>query len=121
MGDVARAARMYCTGLGLEELGRFVDHQGFDGVMLGTAASGFHFEFTHCRERPVTPSPTAEDLLVIYLPDRVEWLDACERMLAAGFRNAAPYNPYWNQRGRTFEDDDGYRVLLERDNWPKHQ
>ena len=27
---------MYCRGLGLQEIGRFENHDGFDGVMLGT-------------------------------------------------------------------------------------
>ena len=38
-------------------------------------------------------------------------------MAAAGFRPVASYNPYWDRSGRTFEDVDGYRVVLENEAW----
>jgi len=39
------------------------------------------------------------------------------RMLAAGFREVQSFNPYWAQRGRTFEDRDGYRLVIKRAGW----
>lgn len=110
---------MYCRGLGLRVVASFEDHDGFDGVMLGFDGAGYHFEFTHSRTHPVSPTPTVEDLAVLYLPSETEWTAACERMLAAGFRRVASFNPYWDERGRTFEDPDGYRVVLERAPWPR--
>lgn len=38
--------RFYRDGLGLEELGAFRDHDGFDGVMLGVRGEPYHLEFT---------------------------------------------------------------------------
>ena len=111
------SAAMYCKGLGLQEIGRFEDHAGFDGVMLGQAGCPYHFEFTHCRTHPVAPAPTAEDLLVFYVPDATEWQRMCAAMLDAGFVDVAPFNPYWQQRGRSFADLDGYRVVLEQASW----
>jgi hypothetical protein len=108
---------MYREGLGLTEIGRFLDHEGFDGVMLGRIGLSYHFEFTYCRSRPVQPDPTPEDLVVFYLPDHAEWESACRSMVDAGFREVSPFNPYWRQRGRTFEDHDGYRIVLENDEW----
>jgi len=113
-----RSAAMYCQGLGLRESGRFEGHQGFDGVMLGNAGLDYHFEFTYCHTDPVRPAPTPEDLIVFYLPDRIEWQTRCESMLEAGFAEVAPFNPYWRERGRTFEDRDGYRIVLEQASWP---
>src|SRR5574340_77165 len=49
VSDLARATDMYCRGLRLRVVGRFENHEGFDGVMLGIAGSGYHFEFTYCR------------------------------------------------------------------------
>jgi catechol 2,3-dioxygenase-like lactoylglutathione lyase family enzyme len=115
--NVARAADMYCRGLGLQVLGSFDDHEGFDGVMVGVKGAGFHIEFTRSRGHPVAPAPTPEDLLVFYLPDLDEWQAACERTVAAGFRPIASFNPYWDRQGRTFEDADGYRVVLQRARW----
>lgn len=108
---------MYRRGLGLEVLGGFVDHAGFDGVMVGERGAGWHFELTRARTHAVAPSPTVEDLTVFYVPDEAEWRAACEAMLAAGFRRVPSFNPYWEERGRTYEDPDGYRFVFERAEW----
>jgi catechol 2,3-dioxygenase-like lactoylglutathione lyase family enzyme len=117
VSDLARTQAMYCRGLGLRVVGRFDDHAGFDGVMLGIGGTAYHFEFTHCREHPVVPAPTPEDLVVFYIPASAEWELACSRMLAAGFERVASLNPYWEARGRTYQDHDGYRVVLQNDEW----
>lgn len=116
--ELARAVRMYVDGAGLREIGRFEDHAGFDGVMLGLAGAGWHLEFTHCRRHPVAPAPTPEDLVVLYLPSAEAWLGRCQALLAAGFRQVPSFNPYWEQHGRTFEDADGYRLVLQNGEWP---
>jgi hypothetical protein len=108
---------MYCCGLGLQVLGSFEDHEGFDGVMLGTAGAGYHFEFTCAKGHAVQPTPTPEDLIVLYMPSEREWTDACGRMAGAGFRRIASFNPYWEIRGRTYEDCDGYRIVLQHAAW----
>ena len=117
VSDLARSQSMYVRGLGLEELGSFEDHEGFDGVMLGRKGQGYHFEFTFCRTHPVAPQPTAEDLVVFYVPAPDEWTSLCATMLAAGFEAVASLNPYWDARGRTFQDPDGYRVVLQNASW----
>lgn len=117
VSDLARIATMYCRGLGFRVVGSFQNHDGFDGVMLGAEGSGYHFEFTHCRTRPVAPTPTPEDLVVFYIPAAAEWRSACDSMLNAGFRPVAPFNPYWEVRGRTYEDPDGYRIVLQQTEW----
>lgn len=117
VSDLAGSRAMYCAGLGWSELGAFADHQGFDGVMLGIVGAPYHFEFTVCRAHPVAPHPTSEDLIVLYVPSREEWTRRCEKMHDAGFRRVPSSNPYWEVRGRTFEDPDGYRVVLECADW----
>ncbi len=113
--DLERARQMYCRGLGLEVIGSFQNHAGFDGVMLGVPGADYHFELTCCRDHPVRPTPTPEDLLVFYLPSEADWQTGCANMSAAGFRQVRSFNPYWDVRGRTFEDDDGYRIVLQRE------
>jgi len=117
VSNLQRTSAMYRQGLGLQVVGGFADHEGFDGVMLGLAGAGYHFEFTYCRTHPVAPAPTAEDLAVFYLPSQTDWQDACARMLAAGFKQVTSFNPYWESRGRTFEDHDGYRIVLQNAEW----
>ncbi|MEJ7138115.1 VOC family protein [Amphibiibacter pelophylacis] len=115
--DLQRAEAQYKLGLGLQELGRFVNHEGFDGVMLGIPDADFHLEFTCCRTHPLAPAPTAEDLLVFYVPEPLLWKSRCNAMLNAGFTETESYNPYWRGLGRTFEDRDGYRVVIQRAAW----
>jgi catechol 2,3-dioxygenase-like lactoylglutathione lyase family enzyme len=117
VSDLPRAASMYRRGLGLVEIGRFEDHAGFDGVMLGEPGHGFHLELTWCRAHPVRPTPTVEDLLVFYVPEAAAWQQRCAEMRAAGFREVEPHNPYWKAEGRTFEDPDGYRVVVQHARW----
>ena len=108
---------MYVRGLGLQQTGSFENHAGFDGAMLAQAGAPFHFEFTYCRTHPIQPNPTPEDLLVFYVPDRSEWSLRCEAMLDAGFSEIEPFNPFWKERGRTFQDPDGYRVVVQMGSW----
>jgi hypothetical protein len=108
---------MYCRGLGLHVLGSFENHDGFDGIMVGAEGSNYHFEFTRCRTHPVAAAPTTEDLLIFYLPAAGDWQAACDRMQAVGFEQVTAFNPYWEIRGRTFKDPDGYRIVLQRDEW----
>lgn len=117
VGDLALARECYVRGLGLQVIGEFADHEGFDGVMLGLPGADWHLEFTHARAHPLVPQPTVEDLLVLYLPDGPAWQQACSDMLAAGFKPVTSFNPYWEARGRSFEDADGYRVVLQNAAW----
>jgi len=117
VSDLAHSTAMYCRGLDLHVIGGFEDHDGFDGVMLGAEGAGYHFEFTRCRTHSVAPTPTREDLMVLYLPGAGEWQAACVAMSVAGFRQVESFNPYWDARGRTFEDPDGYRVVLHQTEW----
>lgn len=118
VGDIARAARMYCAGLDMTILGSFEDHAGFDGVMIGNADGAFHLEFTRSRHDALQPTPTGEDLLVFYVASAQDWATTCARMLAAGFVAVTPLNPYWEGRAQTFCDPDGYRVVVHRGSWP---
>lgn len=112
-------ATMYVRGLGCVELGRFEDHRGFDGVMLGHPEASYHLEFTSQRGHAAGPPPSAECLLVFYVPDAGEFGTRCEAMTSAGFRPVTATNPYWDERGRTFEDLDGWRVVLQNASWDR--
>ncbi len=114
---LAAITTMYTQGLCLSVLAQFLDHDGFDGTILGAHEDRYQIEFTTRPGQHVGRAPTAEHLLVFYVPDRVEWETSCERMIAAGFRSVSSANPYWDVRGRTFEDLDGYRVVLQNSAW----
>lgn len=109
--------RFYSEGLGFSILAEFRDHNGFDGVMLGHPKAPYHFEFTHYRGHRVGRAPTADNLIVFYLPDAAEWETAVQRIRAIGVKPSPAFNPYWDRLGITFEDPDGYRVVMQRAEW----
>jgi hypothetical protein len=117
--NLAAIAEMYAKGLGFTVLAEFKDHRGFDGVILGHPRQPYHIEFTSQREYQVCKAPTQDHLLIFYVPNKDEWEAGCAQMVSAGFRNVPSYNPYWDPQGRTFEDIDGYRVVLQNAAWNK--
>jgi len=115
--DLDAVVRFYREGLGLEELYRFANHDGFDGVMLGHRGAPYHFEFTRAHGHDAGRAPTQDNLVVFYLPQRSAWESAVARMRECGFSPVDSFNPYWDRNGVTFEDCDGYRVVLQNDSW----
>jgi catechol 2,3-dioxygenase-like lactoylglutathione lyase family enzyme len=109
--------RFYTEGLGLSVIGSFENHDGFDGVMLGEPDDVYHLEFTRKRGHSAGRAPTKENLLVFYIEDRQEWLNATDRMSTAGYPPVESFNPYWDRSGKTYEDPDGYRVVLQNQSW----
>jgi hypothetical protein len=116
--NLATIVDMYVAGLGFSILAQFKDHEGFDGAILGHPKQPYHFAFTSQRGHRAGSAPTKDHLLVFFLPSKEEWDGSCQRMVAAGFRTVPSANPYWDRKGRTFEDVDGYRVVLQNDVWP---
>jgi len=115
--QLAAVVKFYRDGLGLEVLYEFQDHDGFDGVMLGHRAAAYHLEFTRKRGHAAGRAPTQDNLLVFYIPDRTEWQEAAQRLEQLGYPPVQAFNPYWEIQGKTFEDPDGYRVVLQNASW----
>jgi catechol 2,3-dioxygenase-like lactoylglutathione lyase family enzyme len=115
--DLAAVRHFYVEGLGLAELYAFAGHEGFDGLMLGHLQAPYHLEFTQQAGHLVPPAPTAENLLVFYLPDRTEWEAAVAQLQAHGYAPVRAHNAYWDHQGLTFADPDGYRVVLQQAAW----
>ncbi|MDA9525636.1 glyoxalase [Bradyrhizobium sp. CCBAU 11434] len=116
--DLDAVIAFYKVGLGLSELYRFEQHEGFDGVMLGRPGESYHLEFTRAHGHDAGRAPSKENLLVFYFPLRSEWEAAVSRMQNRGYCPVQPFNPFWETHGVTFEDCDGYRVVLQNSNWP---
>ena len=110
--NLIKIAKMYERGLGLKRLEVFHDRAGTDGIVLGLPNLPYHLEFTHQDGTIVGKSKSEENLLVFYIPDSAEWQHACNCMEDAGFKDVPAYTPFWDFDGRTFEDLDGYRVVI---------
>jgi catechol 2,3-dioxygenase-like lactoylglutathione lyase family enzyme len=115
--NLEQITKFYKEGLGFEVLASFENHQGFDGVMLGHPNLPYHLEFTHQRGHSVGKAPSQEHLLVLYIPDQQLWKQSVERFEKQGFRPVVSPNPYWGKQGKTFEDPDGYRIVLQNASW----
>ncbi len=115
--DLNRITDLYKKGLGLTILGSFQNHSGFDGVMLGNPKVDYHFEFTFEHGKSAPLSNSAENLVIFYIPERQEAEKLKVDMISAGFINVKSHNPYWENNGYTFEDFEGFRVVICFNKW----
>lgn len=109
--DLNRIIDFYGRVLGLKILGEFKDHDNYSGVFLGPPNADWHLEFTVSGYQPVHV-PDDDDLLVFYASSIAEFNLIKERIVVNGINPVAPKNPYWKNNGITFEDPDGYRVVI---------
>jgi catechol 2,3-dioxygenase-like lactoylglutathione lyase family enzyme len=108
-----KVVRFYRDGLGLPEIGRFEDHDGYDAVFLGVPGTEAHLEFTTGGEH-APPAPNPETLMVLYLGSDEAVAEACVRVAA---EPVEPANPYWRRHGVTLTDPDGFHVVLVARRW----
>ena len=116
--NLEAVVKFYRDGLGFTVLYEFTDHEGFDGVMLGHQGAPYHLEFTRKLRHKAGKAPTEENLLVFYLPNEADWQRAVDQMKRHGHQPVKSFNPYWDRHGKTYEDPDGYRVVLQHAAWP---
>lgn len=108
-----KVVEFYTKGLGLKVIGSFNEHDGYDGVMLGLPGFGYHLEFTQHKDGSPCPAPTEDNLLVFYIPDKGARDRIAGNLEEMGHLPVEPENPYWGRSGITFEDPDGWRVVLQ--------
>jgi catechol 2,3-dioxygenase-like lactoylglutathione lyase family enzyme len=114
---LAEILRFYRDGLGFELLFEFKDHDGFDGMMLGHKGAAYHLEFTRKTGHSAGSAPGEDNLLVFYIPDADRWAGAVNRLEGLGYEPVRSFNPYWDKKGKTYADADGYRVVLQNATW----
>ena len=102
----------YGEGLGLELIGSFEGHEGYDGVMYGLPDKKYHLEFTTHVDGSPCPAPTKDNLLVFYIPDQEKISVIMNRLNRLGYHETEPENPYWKAKGITIEDPDKWRIVL---------
>lgn len=114
------AERFWAAGVGLSVLYRNDPNGTGAGenalIMLGLPAASWHLELVHDAADPVVPTPTPEDLLVLYLDGPVPH-GLLDRIQDHGGTRTSAHNPYWDRWGATFIDPDGYRLVLSTRSW----
>jgi catechol 2,3-dioxygenase-like lactoylglutathione lyase family enzyme len=109
---LAEVVSFYRDALGLDEIASFEGHAGYEGVMLALPGRRDHLEFTHHESGSPCPAPTKDNLLVFYVADEGVIRQMAARLERHGHEEVEPENPYWAEGGLTFEDPDGWRVVL---------
>jgi len=109
--DLNRIIDFYGRILGLKVLAQFKAHNNYDGVFLGPPGADWHLEFTVSDITPVH-LPDDDDLLVFYAETITEFNSIKEKFIAENIKPSAPKNPYWEKNGITFEDPDGFRIVI---------
>lgn len=104
----------YRDALGMPVIAQFENHAGYSGVIFGMPRERFHLEFTHAEAGSPCPAPSKDNLLVLYMPDSEAYAKAVERLHEQGHAPVEPENPYWKDKSLTFEDPDGWRVVIYR-------
>jgi hypothetical protein len=109
--NLAQLKSFYIDILGLEFLGGFENHEGYDGVFIGKPNENWHLEFTKSDEI-VTFNFGEEDILVFYPNTKLEFELIHDKILANKIEFIEAKNSYWNVNGKIILDPDGYRVVI---------
>jgi catechol 2,3-dioxygenase-like lactoylglutathione lyase family enzyme len=109
--NLNRIIDFYGRVLGLKVLGEFKEHHNYDGVFMGLPGEGWHLEFTVSDSCP-KHQPDDDDLLVFYASSLAEFAEIKKRFVKNKAKPVKPKNPYWEKNGITFEDPDGFRIVI---------
>jgi catechol 2,3-dioxygenase-like lactoylglutathione lyase family enzyme len=98
----------YRDRVGFPEIGRFDNHDGYDGVFLDIPGTNAHLELTTGGDHP-PPQAHPESLIVLFLESQ-----AAIDQIAASIDQPAvvPANPYWRANAQAYADPDGFQLLL---------
>lgn len=111
--NLKRLENFYTSIVGLEKLGGFENHDGYNGVFIGQADRDWHLEFTQSEEKAIhTPYP--DDLLVFYTQTEEEFNEIKKRIVDNRIEQRISKNPYWKVHGIEIEDPDGFGVVICR-------
>jgi hypothetical protein len=110
--DITRAITFWTKVVGLELLSQFNDHAGYDGAILGHPRGSWELEVTHHSSGMPRPSPSEEDIIVLYLNKDLVG-EITDRLRRAGHPPKEHPNPYWQAMGASVHTDpDGYTLII---------
>lgn len=101
----------YVQILGLEVLGEFVNHDGYDGIFLGLKGNDWHLEFTSNKEN-ATHNQDPDDILVFYPENEDQFNSIISNIEKRNLDILSPRNPYWADNGILISDPDGFNLII---------
>lgn len=103
----------YTSVLNFEILGKFQNHDGYDGVFLGIKGENWHLEFTQNGEKPLSKFDE-DDVLVFYPKTKKTYDEILENLKKFEVPILEAKNPYWKDKSVCFEDCDHYKIIVYR-------
>ena len=109
--DLEKIKSFYIDILGFELLGKFENHNNYDGIFIGKENENWHLEFTKTDE-VVLFNFNEDDILVFYPQDKIEYESVIYKIQSKNIEFIEAKNPYWNENGKMILDPDGYRIII---------
>lgn len=103
----------YTKIIGMQVLGDFEDHAGYNGVFLGFPDADWQLEFTVSDKDP-KHYPDRDDLLVFYCRSKEQRHAITAAAKRMSVEAVLPENPYWRKNGVEYLDPDGYGVVVSQ-------
>ncbi len=108
-----RLINFYTKVLDFEILGKFKNHNGYDGVFLGKKNENWHLEFTQSDEKAASVFDE-DDILVFYPTEISEYEKIINNLKTFKVPLIQPKNPYWKENGVCFEDCDHFKIVISK-------
>lgn len=118
--QLEKVLHFYQDGLKLPLIGRFENHNGYSGIILGLPDHQYQLEFTSYADGTPCPAPSKDNLLVFYFDTEEKYKEIQHCIERIGYQPVEPENPYWKTNSLTYEDPDGWRVVLFNGLYPQH-
>ncbi|HLO56528.1 MAG TPA: VOC family protein [Saprospiraceae bacterium] len=109
--DLLAIEIFYTSIVGLQKLGGFQNHDGYDGIFLGHPHQDWHLEFTSSGDAPDSRFDD-DDCLVFYVNSKIELAEIKDNLAKQNIATIEPKNPYWKVNGLMIADPDGYKIIF---------
>ena len=109
--NLEKVISFYIEIMGLEIMGDFKNHDGYDGVLIGKPNWDWHLEFTISQENP-NHIFDEDDILVFYPKTKAELDSIMNKIHENNFEIKKSKNPYWNINGILIKDYDNHNVII---------
>jgi YycE-like N-terminal domain/YycE-like C-terminal domain len=101
----------YTEVIGLNFLGKFENHNNYNGIFLGKEGLDWHLEFTESKDKVVHVFDD-DDCLVFYPSTKQEYDEVTTRINLNKIEKISAKNPYWNTNGIIISDPDGCQIII---------